>query len=446
MNQTESSAGDGCGLEIRHIELDDCSASNPRDCLREYHLYFPSILCQTDPDDGLVKGAADLDASTRSLGSDGATGVPADIETTEFLDVGTLPLVFAVHCFGCSAAVMEGAFVPYANDYNSVLVVPVGIENSFNARHCCGYALEKSIDDVSFFEHIIRDLSGEFSFVREDSVYAVGWSNGGFMVFEAAALFRAISPISGYLSETASELKKEEKVFCVDGVCVKAKNPAGRGLFMHQGTNDKLVRPTGCCSDPDKPKCCCGIEADTCVPSKEVAVRWAIDVNSCLEPVTGDSQFVTSFADGERGITCLTASGTGCVSNTTLCLHNTGHFNDMHSFSDAFSMCGEVLQFFAQDACDGTWLDDEKTCECDEGKTGVFCLDDIKSLSSSIIKLDLPEIGAEERADSVGHSASALLLVAGMLIFVLAFRNRWSGRNKKSDDVRYELVPRRSRN
>ena len=451
MNQTSSA---GCGVAIRHIELDDCSAS--KDCLREYHLYLPSILCgpirKTGPDenDDLVEGVADLGASIRSSGSDGTTGGgPADIETTEFVDVGTLPLVFAVHCFGCSAGAMGEAFGPYANDYNSVLVVPVGINNSFNARHCCGYALENGIDDVSFFEHIVRDLSRDFSFVRPDSVYAVGWSNGGFMVFEAASLFAAISPISGYLSETASELKKE-KVFCVDGVCVKAKNPAGRGLFIHHGTKDTFVKQTGCCSDPDKPKCCCGIEADTCVPIKEVAVRWAIDVNSCLEPVPGDSQFVTSFADGERGITCLTASGTGCVSNTTLCLHSTGHFNDMPSFCDAFSMCGEVLQFFAQDACDGTWLDDKKTCECDEGKTGVFCLDESKSLSASIasspIKLDLPEIGAEERADFVGHSASAFLLVAGLLVFVLAFRNRLSGRNKKSDVARYELVPRRSRN
>ena len=454
MNQTESSTGDdtttadGCGVELRHIELDHCTASNPRDCLREFHVYLPSILCRKtnhDENDDLV---GDLGA-TRSSGSDDTTGVPADIEATGFRDVGTLPLVFAVHCFGCSPASME-AFVPHANDHHAVLVIPTGIKNSFNARHCCGYALDNSIDDVSFFEQIIQDLSGSFSFVRPDSVYAVGWSNGGFMVFEAASLFRAISPISGYLSETASELKKDEKVFCVDGVCVKAKNPAGRGLFMHHGIKDKYVRPTGCCSDPDKPKCCCDIEADTCVPIKDVAVRWAIDVNSCLEPVAGDTHFVTSFADGGRGITCLTASGKGCVSNTTICLHGTAeHFNHMPSFGDSFPMCGEVLQFFAQDACDGTWLNDDKACACDEGKTGVFCLDDNESLGSiaaSPIKLDLPDIGLEERADNVGHSTSALLLVVGMLVFVLAFRNRWAGRNKKSDDVRYELVPRRSRN
>lgn len=56
----------------RELEIPSCRETNPNDCHRIYHLYFPQIVCEND----------------KSLDQ-----------------IGTLPLVFAVHCYGCNSQV-----------------------------------------------------------------------------------------------------------------------------------------------------------------------------------------------------------------------------------------------------------------------------------------------------------------------------------------------------
>lgn len=60
-----------------------------------------------------------------------------------------------------------------------VLILPEGIQSSFNGKHCCGYALENGIDDVGYFKHLQTMLSDEYSFIKGKYSYGVGWSNGG---------------------------------------------------------------------------------------------------------------------------------------------------------------------------------------------------------------------------------------------------------------------------
>src|SRR6056300_1404033 len=84
------------------IVIPDCTESNPDDCNRTYFLHFPSIACG---------------------------------DNHQF---STLPLIFAIHCFGCPADAMFSFAQPAAN-YNAILVIPEGIQHSFNARYCCGY-------------------------------------------------------------------------------------------------------------------------------------------------------------------------------------------------------------------------------------------------------------------------------------------------------------------
>jgi len=169
--------------ERRDVEISAsaCKETNPEDCLRTYHLYHPSIIC------GNVPGGNDEPPGSS----------PVAIHKA---DVGTLPLVFAIHCFGCPAESME-SLVAHAGNSNVVLVIPEGLHSSFNSVHCCGYALENNVVDVGFVKYVQSTLYDEYSFLQEDFSYAVGWSNGGFMVMHAASLFRAISPISGYLHE-----------------------------------------------------------------------------------------------------------------------------------------------------------------------------------------------------------------------------------------------------
>mmetsp|Transcript_2556 Transcript_2556/g.3766 ORF Transcript_2556/g.3766 Transcript_2556/m.3766 type:complete len:378 (+) Transcript_2556:442-1575(+) len=150
-------------------------------------------------------------------------------------------------------------------------------------------------------------LSEEYSFVDSDYSYAVGWSNGGFLVMQAASLFRSISPISGFQYDIDPSVTKSG-TFCVDGICVDAPG-AGKGIFLHHGLNDAFVRPTGCCADPNMPRCCCGISAETCVSTMEVAKNWALEVNGCeLEEENGSPSRRTleeiiegDGADGNEG-------------------------------------------------------------------------------------------------------------------------------------------------
>lgn len=262
--------------ERRDVELPTSACKEEADCRRTYHLYHPSIICGNVPD--------------RNDELPDSHPMP-----TEKLDGGTLPLVFAIHCAGCTAKQMK-SLVAHADNSNVVLVIPEGLQRSFNAAHCCGYALEKDVDDVGFFKYIQSTLNDQYSFIQDYS-YAVGWSNGGFMAMHAASLFRAISPISGYLPEIDPAVTKGG-AFCVDGICVDVPK-IGKGIFLHHGLQDTFVRPTGCCNDPDKPKCCCNIAAETCVSVTDVARNWAVEVNGCelVEEGDGDS----TGKDKERG-------------------------------------------------------------------------------------------------------------------------------------------------
>jgi poly(3-hydroxybutyrate) depolymerase len=326
-------AGLECNKLIkRDITISDCEETNPDDCNRSYFLHFPTIICK--------------EQNSSTAGD----------------SLPTLPLVFAIHCFGCSAMTMFPSFIQHSNEHNFVLVVPEGIKNSWNARHCCGYALDKQLDDVGFISNIQSKLSNEYAFVKPQFTYATGWSNGGFMVMHASKLFRGIAPISGFIAGIDSELKR-------GGVSV------GKPLFIHQGIDDPFVRYSGCCHDPTLPKCCCNIAADTCAGVMDVARNWAVEMNGC----PNDEKLLvdTSYTNTDQGIQCLTSSN--CMANTTICMYeNSGHFNKP-SFQKAFPMAKDVMNFFARDACevnDGKWNGVDKTCLCSSAKfSGPFCLD-----------------------------------------------------------------------
>lgn len=333
----------------RDITISDCKETNSDDCNRSYILYIPTIICNEQNN------------------SPAGNRLPT-----------TLPSVFAIHCFGCSAMTMYTSFAQHANEHNLVLVAPEGIKNSWNARHCCGYALDNQLDDVGFLSNIQSALSNEFTFINPQFTYATGWSNGGFMVMHASELFRGIAPISGFIAGIESELKSGD----ISG---------GKPLFIHQGMDDPFVRPTGCCHDPNLPKCCCNIAADTCTDVMDVARNWAVEVNECKNDKTLLNE--TSYTDTDEGIRCLTSSN--CNANTTICTYeHSGHFN-RPSFDRAFPMANEVVNFFARDACevnDGRWNSVDKTCSCVTEISGPFCLDNVATRDNGSRMLSISQV------------------------------------------------------
>jgi len=70
---------------------------------------------------------------------------------------------------------------------------------TWNAGNCCGYALDRQVDDVGFIRALLRQLRRDYP-VDDDRVFATGMSNGGMMAYRLAAElsdeFAAIAPVA----------------------------------------------------------------------------------------------------------------------------------------------------------------------------------------------------------------------------------------------------------
>jgi polyhydroxybutyrate depolymerase len=121
------------------------------------------------------------------------------------------PVVFILHGGGGNAenAVMMSGFDAVAAREHLIAVYPAGTGGlpggrvlTWNAGHCCAYAMEKNVDDVGFISAIIDDLvaSGKADPKR---IYVSGMSNGGMMSHRLALALpgkiAAIAPVVGAL-------------------------------------------------------------------------------------------------------------------------------------------------------------------------------------------------------------------------------------------------------
>ena len=405
-----------CGtLQRRTLTVTDCPEHDHEDCLRAYHLYIPAYLCSGDAN-------GDADAA---------------------------PLVVAAHCFGCPIHSMLPFMTLLADQFRFVLVLPEGIQGSFNGKYCCGYAQKRGIDDVGFIEAVVADLMRtapcsslteglpEGVMLSPGAAYGVGWSNGGYLVTLAGnRIFRAVVPISGSVYDVGQDVGR------------MMEGGAGVGLLLHHSLDDPYVRFTGCCSDPAKPKCCCGISTrdgapDTCTNSDGVFEAWADEVNGCA-----GGGYAPSLESAENGgISCRTAIGEGCRANTTICVHHTaGHFNEGGGLGQSFprSMLEEVGHFFAQDACGihgGEWSKGGKDCECVEGGNGWdgrYCLrppgnDTMTSSSCSV--------GYVKDSNWLAFFVVVCIAIA----VTLQRRKRLIPREKREDEIEMEPMMERKR-
>ena len=352
-----------CGWTNHNHQMTGCTVF--QDCHRKYSLYVPSSMCVG------VNGNNSLSKS--ELGDE------------------SLPLVFALHGFGGSIKTMMH-WETVAEEFSFVLVIPQGIEKSWNAGYCCGYALKNKLMDTLFLEEIILSLNDELGFVSKNFTYAVGFSNGAFMITRAAHLFRSIAPISGY--------QYDLNHLAID------RHPVG--LFMHHAIDDPTVRYEGCCTNRSMPGCCCGISthSNVCTSATSAFHRWADLLNNC----SGGDEL--TFSDNERGITCRTAVGS-CRANTTLCTHNDGgHFNG--NFERKFMMKKDIGHFFARDICEvhhGWWSYDEKKCQCRKTHKGLYCAITETSQHNSLIKI------VDEH--SIETSYGIWIIIFGIAIFLL---------------------------
>lgn len=121
-----------------------------------------------------------------------------------------VPLVLVLHGGGGNAEITERmtGFTAKAEKEGFIVVYPEGSSRfkdrllTWNAGHCCGYALNNKVDDVGFISALIDKLVRDYP-VDPRRIYATGISNGGMMShrlgIELAHKMAAIAPVVGAL-------------------------------------------------------------------------------------------------------------------------------------------------------------------------------------------------------------------------------------------------------
>ena len=128
---------------------------------------------------------------------------------------GLVPLVLVLHGGGGNGENAERmtGFSQEADEEGFIVVYPEGTGRfgkmlTWNAGHCCGYAMKNRIDDVSFIDALIDKLTRDYP-VDPRRIYVTGMSNGGLMAHrlgvELSSRFAAIAPVvaSVFGDETA---------------------------------------------------------------------------------------------------------------------------------------------------------------------------------------------------------------------------------------------------
>jgi polyhydroxybutyrate depolymerase len=151
---------------------------------------------------------------TLSLGPDGdQRNVILHLPPT-YDNSSMLPLIIVLHGGGGSGEQIHGQteMDADADHYGFVVAYPDGSGRlgdallTWNAGYCCGYALDKNIDDVGFLSTLIDQLLANYS-IDPDGVYVTGMSNGAMMAYRAGAelseKIAGIAPVSGSIGGQA---------------------------------------------------------------------------------------------------------------------------------------------------------------------------------------------------------------------------------------------------
>lgn len=225
--------------------------------------------------------------------------VPPGYDPSKFTSV-----VFAFHGFTTQATdFVKNIGIEAASDQRNFLaVIPQGsgVVPSWNAGGCCGEAQTFNTDDVGFVKTLLASLRSEFC-VDNKRVFAMGHSNGGFMVnrlaCEMADDFAAIGPNSAGLVFSPCKPTRPVPVYYMHGdadlvVFYGGGFPLGwngaKNTFDGWGTRNSCTTPAKVTSQSGKVTC------QTYAPCAAGA-----DVNLCTIS-GGDHVWPSSTTDTQR--------------------------------------------------------------------------------------------------------------------------------------------------
>jgi polyhydroxybutyrate depolymerase len=128
----------------------------------------------------------------------------------------SFPLVIALHGGGGNSMNMmeKTGFNNLSDEKGFIVVYPDGVGRfknrllTWNAGHCCGYALDNNINDVGFIRALIEKLQKSFN-IDSKRIYVTGHSNGGMMAYRLGAelsdIIAAIAPVAGTIGGKENE-------------------------------------------------------------------------------------------------------------------------------------------------------------------------------------------------------------------------------------------------
>ncbi|OGB24822.1 MAG: hypothetical protein A3I66_02650 [Burkholderiales bacterium RIFCSPLOWO2_02_FULL_57_36] len=187
-----------------------------------------------------------------------------------------MPLVLVLHGGGGNAANAEKmtGFTEKAAKENFIAVYPDGTSRrqgrllTWNAGHCCGYAMEHRVNDVGFVNALIDKLIKDYP-VDPKRIYATGMSNGGMMAhrlgIELSGRIAAIAPVVAGVFGDESKPRHPVAAIMLNGMLDKSVpfqggSPGGRFSRNWDGTPVKpaleqgafWAAANGCTNLPDK--------------------------------------------------------------------------------------------------------------------------------------------------------------------------------------------------
>lgn len=165
---------------------------------------------------------------------------------------GRMPLVLVLHGGGGNAPNAERmtGFTELARKEGFIVVYPEGSSRfkdkllTWNAGHCCGYAMTRRVDDVGFIRNLIDKLVADYP-IDSTRVYATGMSNGGMMAhrlgIELPDRIAAIAPVVAALFGDEKKPAHPVSALMVNGLLDKAVPhqggpPGGRVANAWDGT------------------------------------------------------------------------------------------------------------------------------------------------------------------------------------------------------------------
>ena len=198
--------------------------------------------------------------------------VPRDLAHSN----GRVPLVLVLHGGGGNADSAERmtGFTEKAQKEGFIVVYPEGTGQfkgkllTWNAGHCCGYAMRNRVDDVGFINALIDKLMKDYP-IDPRRIYATGMSNGGMMThrlgIELSGKFAAIAPVVATLFGDETKPQYPVSALMLNGMLDKhvpnqGGPPGGRFPDSWDGTPTQpaleqaafWAHADGCANAPDK--------------------------------------------------------------------------------------------------------------------------------------------------------------------------------------------------